>query len=69
MRHITNEIEAHLRTPMPTVVDEPYAIKLFNIGYESDKMTKTRKETTNLHPNHENGQDAQVVVFTLLATT
>ncbi|ETI55525.1 hypothetical protein F441_01767 [Phytophthora nicotianae CJ01A1] len=32
-------------------------------------MTKIRKETTNQPPNHENGQDAQVMVFTLLTTT
>ncbi|ETM55026.1 hypothetical protein L914_01711 [Phytophthora nicotianae] len=73
MGHITNGIEAHLGTPMPTVVDKPHAIKLFNIAYEfsdsSDKMTKIRKETTNQPPNHENGQDAQVMVFTLLTTT
>ncbi|ETK87426.1 hypothetical protein L915_08141 [Phytophthora nicotianae] len=35
----------------------------------SEKMTKIRKETTNQPPNHENGQDAQAMVFTLLAAT
>ncbi|ETO71723.1 hypothetical protein F444_11974 [Phytophthora nicotianae P1976] len=35
----------------------------------SDKIAKIRKETTNQLPNHENGHDAQAMVFTLLATT
>ncbi|ETL36517.1 hypothetical protein L916_11513 [Phytophthora nicotianae] len=68
-----NGIKARLGSSMPTDVDEPHAIKLFNIGYEysdsSDKIAKIRKETTNQLPNHENGHDAQAMVFTLLATT
>ncbi|KUF96453.1 Testis-expressed sequence 9 protein [Phytophthora nicotianae] len=67
IRQIMNGIEAHLSTPMPTVIDEPHAIKLFNIGYEvlrlkpgkRKRRTGQLKLSTVLRLVRQNDQDQE----------